>query len=1151
MANTDLHIKLLIDADGKASVTEVGKVRQAVAGLGQEAIQVQSPLGGLSAKILALGAGAVGAATTLQSWISASAEAARAEALLQAALVDTGRATQVEVDGLKALATALQDQTGYSGDATVQAQAYLATFGLTAAEIAKLTPSLLDASEAQRKMGATGVDLQGVAKAIGKGYSQSSAALREYGVALTASQVAQIDAATGVAKTDLIVKALNRSFGGLAVAVGSTYDGAARKASEANGDLAEAMGDLVTKSSTVVAGMEAFANANRTAAQFVSEHAAGLRVLFAAGGAAGLAAGFAAITVRIKEWIQGQVAAVAATRAAAAAERERLTAAVAAAAAEQQASVAAVAAATRRLDAAGKAVTAAEEELAAAKEVSLYGEQRAAMERRVTAAKAEQTAAQGALTAATEGGTLAVARHAQAVEAAAAKISVFSRVAGFLGGPLGILSVAAAAALAFASSESKAADSADDLNRALEDQRRKIDLLGRAGLSALIAQQEEYQGQVRRTVSELQAQVTMATSAAAAAGKLPALAAYWDGKRAEAAAALEIRLQELAASEAAVADARARLGVLGPDLTLEEARRARAAEDTLKALAATKTAQEAATGAVQTYIGAQTTATQTAAARAKALGDEAAALAAARTEAELGVQARRVELQATEQAIARTREELAARQASGVARKEELDALGGTLAGLVAERTARQAAVAAAQQETEAARLAALTYGDQSKELSALIARRASLEQSIRTVAAASVEAAPLVAELAKVEKSLFEFKDPAKNQAAYQALVQQQQALKQAIAQTTAELPAAKALMAEVAVTTQRIADAARDAAAAAEREGQAIARTSALAAARADVQIAEIARKRDLAVAEGDHSAAINLTAEIYRKEMLAARAAAEAKREQAATLEKQAKAMEMAAKADGVYTAAEREQVDAARAAAEMAKIEADRIGVAARSKRDALEATRALANQQRVLAEEFAQAGAAGVRTMDDVRQAIAQAAGGTEIEQLGRALEDAFAKGVLSAEEYQQALDDVREKTQQLKAESSTSGKSFNVDFEQVFKQFGADIGRFEKSVDTPLNPTYSQGLAAAYKKWLAEQGAYGEKPASQATTAADYFAARRDQEAKKQDAQTTAQSPTKTVRIELTLAGKTVALDVASGQETALLDALRKAQMAA
>lgn len=1145
MATTDLHLKILIDADGKASVAEIGNVKRAVTSLGQEALQVQSPLGGLSAKILALGAGALGAASTLQTWVAASAEAARAEALLQAALVDTGRATQVEVDGLKALANALEEQTGYSGDATVQAQAYLATFGLTAAEIGKLTPSLLDAAEAQRKMGTAGVDLQGVAKAIGKGYSQSSAALREYGVALTASQVAQIDAASGAAKTDLIVQALQRSFGGLATSIGDTYDGAVRKANEASGALAEALGDLLTKSPAVVGGMDAYADANRSAAQFVSEHAGGLRVLIGAGGVAGLTAMMTAGLVRLKEWIQSHAAATAATRAAAVAERERLAAAVVAAAADREASVAAAAAAARRLDAAGKAVAAAEDELAAAKSISLYGEQRAAMERRVTAAKGEQAAAQAAVTAATEGGTLAVARHAEAVAAASAKISVFSRVVGFLGGPLGLLSVAAAAALAFASSESKAAESADDLNRALEEQRRKIDGLGRGGLSALIAQQEKYQEETRRTAAALQVEVASATAAAAAAGRLPALQAYWDAKRRAAAAALEIQLKALAASETVVAEARARLGALGPELTIQEARRALAAEDALKALAATKTVQESATAAVQSYIGAQTASAQTAAARAKALGDEAAALAAARTEAELGVLARRVEVQATEQAIARTRDELAARQASGVARQEELAALGGTLAGLVAERTARQAAVAAAQQGVEAARVSALTYGDQAQAVAGLQDRHASLEQSLRTLAAASAATAPQMAELAAVEKALFEFKDPAQNQAAFQALIDKQQALKTSIEQTTAAMPAAQALMAELAVTERLLADAAGDAAAAIDRQIQVADRQVKLQQLRLAVEAEEIARQRALAEAQGDHTGALWLNVEALTKDMQAAKASAAGKREEARLLTEQARLLEIAAKATGGYTAAERERVQATRDAAETAGLEAKRLDILARSKRDSRVETERLWKQEKLLAGAFEEARVSGVRTMDDVRKAIADAANGDEIDALGRALRNAFEKGVLSADEYKQALDSVLEKTRQLKEENAKVRSVTN--WENVFREYGTDIGAYAQSVKTARNPQYAQTMVAAYKRWLAEQGAPGFAKDTAPETAADIFAARKAQVAPPSAA---TPAPIRTVRVELLSGGRQTTLDLPEGQDEDLLDAIRRSGLA-
>jgi hypothetical protein len=270
-----------------------------------------------------------------------------------------------------------------------------------------------------------------------------------------------------------------------------------------------------------------------------------------------------------------------------------------------------------------------------------------------------------------------------------------------------------------------------------------------------------------------------------------------------------------------------------------------------------------------------------------------------------------------------------------------------------------------------------------------------------------------------------------------------------------------------------------------------------------------------------------------------------------------------------------------VQTAKDAAQMAGIEAQRIDVAARSKRDALEATRALANQQRVLSEEFGKAGATGVRSMDDVRQTIANAANGDEIAALGRALNEAFQQGVLSADEYKQALDDVLAKTKDLKEENKS--KPMTVSFEEMFRKYGTDVDAARRA-----SPGDKQGvIAKAYAEWLAakQRTASGGSESADTSTAEGYFQQQADNK-KKQEAARTAEkerqaaakqrqatdsaaqadavnartqaaaaawagtNPTRTVRVQLVSAGKTTNLDLPEGQDEALLDAIRRSGLA-
>jgi hypothetical protein len=98
--------------------------------------------------------------------------------------------------------------------------AYLGTFGLTAAELAKLASVMLDTAAAQRQFGADGEDLQGVAKALCKAWAGNVDGLKRLGVALTTTQAAELEAASGAERTRLLAEALEQRFGGLAVAMG-------------------------------------------------------------------------------------------------------------------------------------------------------------------------------------------------------------------------------------------------------------------------------------------------------------------------------------------------------------------------------------------------------------------------------------------------------------------------------------------------------------------------------------------------------------------------------------------------------------------------------------------------------------------------------------------------------------------------------------------------------------------------------------------------------------------------------------------------------------------------------------------------------------------------------------------------------------------
>jgi tape measure domain-containing protein len=560
---------------------------------------------------------------------------------------------------------------------------------------------------------------------------------------------------------------------------------------------------------------------------------------------------------------------------------------------------------------------------------------------------------------------------------------------------------------------------------------------------------------------------------------------------------------------------------------------------------------------------------ETKASTLKALGSERQALdllSAAKINevaaAQAEEQATRNVLAVSEARLLVARQQAQQRGADSAAVKDHIATLERDAVAARAAADAGLAHVEALQAEQVATKAATLTYGDQSAKLIELKNAQDAIVAELGALAEAEARTRELTAAKANLLDISERYYEAARTGGDdLQALTADYLAAKiqieeLSVTQAADEIATARSaqLHRDLALSVKLVADAAEDAATRIDEKVAALGREQALLAARADIQMADIARRRDMATAAGEEIVALNLTAELYRQELNLLRESADAKREEAELLRQKTNAMEIAAKADGDFTMEERAAVDAMRDMAEMAGLSAKRMGIDVKAKRDALDATRALANQQRVLGEEFAKAGAKGVKTMDDVRQAIAAAASSQEIEALGRALREAFERGVLGAEEYKAALDEILSKTKELK-DANASRKMF-VDFEQLFKQYGTDISRVQAA-----SPGDRQGLIAEeYRKWLEQQGAYGEPAQAAPSTAKELFDARRakldEQQAAKETQAGNALTDTqgkrgyfRTVRVELVSAGKTTPVDVVEGQETNLIAALRRARI--
>lgn len=136
-------------------------------------------------------------------------------------------------DALLRQASALQAVTRFDDEAIVDAQALLATYGLSEKQILKLTPAILDFASA------TGTDMSSAAEKVGRSVTTSTDALKRNGI--------QIKDSTSVTeRLDSALESLNKRFGGQAEAAGAAGAGGLDKLKNKFGDLQENVGRNIT-----------------------------------------------------------------------------------------------------------------------------------------------------------------------------------------------------------------------------------------------------------------------------------------------------------------------------------------------------------------------------------------------------------------------------------------------------------------------------------------------------------------------------------------------------------------------------------------------------------------------------------------------------------------------------------------------------------------------------------------------------------------------------------------------------------------------------------------------------------------------------------------------------------------------------------------
>jgi len=231
-----------VAANAKLASTELGKLNdltkanpsftQRMAGAFTESFkQIGGAFAGLFAteKVIEFGAESV----------KAFQEAELNARKLQVAVGANG-GTQTQFEKLIEQSATLQKQSIFSDDAIQQLQTAALQFGLTAEEVEKLTPTILDFASA------TGQDLNSAFEKIVSGMNGSEKALRQYGIQVDKSKTEQENLAS-------ITEQLTSKFQGQAQAIADSSGGSLKQLSNAWDDLKEVIGGAIAPAITGLA----------------------------------------------------------------------------------------------------------------------------------------------------------------------------------------------------------------------------------------------------------------------------------------------------------------------------------------------------------------------------------------------------------------------------------------------------------------------------------------------------------------------------------------------------------------------------------------------------------------------------------------------------------------------------------------------------------------------------------------------------------------------------------------------------------------------------------------------------------------------------------------------------------------------------------
>lgn len=232
----DLYGEVLLKDDNtKGKLQDINK----------EAEKSSSGFDKLKSGLLKFTAGAVSIAGVVKGFkdvTSAAMESENADNRLNTLMMNVKGTTEKQVNALKDYAAQLQKTGVVEDDTTKVGMSQLATFGLQADTIKKLTPGLQDLAVSQYGVNVSGEQMQSMANLVGKAMTGSAGALTKYGVTLTDAQKKMIEHGTEQQRMATITDALKSNFGGLNESMAKTTAGGLQQLKNSFGDFKEMLG---------------------------------------------------------------------------------------------------------------------------------------------------------------------------------------------------------------------------------------------------------------------------------------------------------------------------------------------------------------------------------------------------------------------------------------------------------------------------------------------------------------------------------------------------------------------------------------------------------------------------------------------------------------------------------------------------------------------------------------------------------------------------------------------------------------------------------------------------------------------------------------------------------------------------------------------